>query len=140
MKYITPPPARRRAPVAARRRNAGFTLVELLLVVAILGILAGMVVVNLSGQSESARISATRASISAIGTAISVYETETSRLPDSLEQLTQSTQDRPGLLRQQDLRDSWGQPFQYRRTGRFEYEIRSAGPDMQMGTEDDITN
>ena len=127
-------------PGSDRSPKAGFTLVELLLVVAILGILAGMVVVNLSGQSESARISATRASISAIGTAISVYEAETSRLPDSLEQLTVPTEDRPGLLRREQLKDSWGIPFQYRRTGRFEYEIRSAGPDMQMGTADDITN
>ncbi len=121
--------------------EAGFTLVELLLVVAILGILAGVVAVNVGGQSEKARINATRASIGAIGTALKTYEMNSSGLPQSLDALTKDQADGlPPLLESKVLNDSWGNPFQYKRISSYKYEIRSAGPDGQMGNQDDITN
>lgn len=126
--------------ILGKRSRAGFTLVELLLVVAILGILAGVVVVNVSGHSDRARVAATRASISGIKTAIDAYEVEASRLPESLDVLTAATEDRAGYLDKENLNDAWGTPFQYKKTSNFEYEIRSAGPDAQMNTADDVTN
>lgn len=123
-----------------RRARAGFTLVELLLVVTILGILATVVVVKLGGQSDRARREATRTSINAIKTAVDAYDATKSRLPESLEELTAETPDAPALLDKASLNDSWGTPFQYKKVTKFKYEIRSAGPDAQMGTEDDLTN
>jgi general secretion pathway protein G len=123
-----------------RGGNAGFTLVELLLVVAILGILAGVVVVNVKGHGERARIGATRTSISAISTAVDAYEVTMSRLPTSLDQLTQSTDDAPAPLRADNLNDSWGNAFSYKKKGKYEFEVRSAGADGAMGSGDDITN
>lgn len=120
--------------------DAGFTLVELLLVVAILGILAGVVVVNVKGHGEKARIGATRTSISAISTAVDAYEVTMSRLPESLDQLTQATDDAPAALKAEGLNDSWGNPFQYKKKGKYDFEVRSAGPDGSMGSADDITN
>ena len=54
--------------------KSGFTLIEVLLVVAILGILAGVAVDHFGGKTEKASIGATRASISAICTAVDLYE------------------------------------------------------------------
>jgi general secretion pathway protein G len=123
-----------------RRARAGFTLVELLLVVTILGILAAVVVVNFAGQGEETRRNTTRASIAAIGTAIQAYEVRMGRYPETLDELTVSTESMAALLDKARLTDSWATPFQYKKTGRFDFEIRSAGPDAQMNTEDDITN
>ena len=123
-----------------RRARAGFTLVELLLVVTILGILAAVVVVNFAGQGEETRRNTTRASIAAISTAIQAYEVRMGRYPETLDELTVSTESMAALLDKARLTDSWATPFQYKKTGRFDFEIRSAGPDAQMNTEDDITN
>ena len=123
-----------------KQARGGFTLVELLLVVTILGILATVVVVGLGGQSVRARVEATRASISAISTAVSTFDATKSRLPESLDELTVETGDTAALLNKSSLNDSWGNPFSYKKVSKFKYEIRSAGPDGQTGTEDDITN
>ncbi|MDD5704894.1 MAG: type II secretion system protein GspG [Kiritimatiellae bacterium] len=123
-----------------RHAGAGFTLVEMLLVVTIIGILATVVVVNFADVGGGARRNATRTSISAIGTAIQAYEVRVGRYPESLDELTVATETMPALLKKDQLKDSWGIAFQYKKLGKFEYEIRSAGPDEQMSTEDDLTN
>lgn len=118
----------------------GFTLVELLLVIAILGSLAAVVMGNFAGHGEQSKVTATRTSIKNIGTAIEAFEVSAGKFPETLEELTQATETRAALLKKDGLNDSWGTAFQYKRNGKFEYEIRSAGPDAQMNTEDDITN
>jgi len=123
-----------------QRNRKGFTLVELLLVVTILGILAAVVVTNFSGKGEQARINATRTSISAISTAIGVFDATHSRLPDSLDELCVEDANGAALLSKSGLNDSWGTAFTYKKISKYKYEVRSAGPDAQMGNEDDITN
>lgn len=125
------------------RRNpaqAGFTLVELLLVVAILGILAGVVAVNVAGHGEKSRVAATRQSIANIETAIRMYEVTNGMFPDSLDQLTVGTDEVAAPLKKEGLNDSWGTAFQYKKTSRTSYEVRSAGPDKNMSSADDLTN
>ena len=120
--------------------KSGFTLIEVMLVVVIIGILAGVVMVNVKGQGDQARKNATRASISAIDTAVNLYETSTSRMPKSLDELCVGIDGMPPLLKKNQLNDSWGTPFSYSKKGEYEYEIRSGGKDMTLNTEDDITN
>ncbi len=128
----------------ATRRKAGFTLIEVLLVVAILGILAAVVVGNFGNHGDNARIKATRTSIAAIGTQIDVYQLDTGRYPSSLENLLTSS-DEPNwngpYLRggKDSIVDSWGTQFSYKQEG-GSYKIISAGKDLQMGSEDDITS
>jgi len=57
----------------------------------------------------------------------------------TLEELTQGTDDSPGLLKEGSLNDSWGTPFGYSKQGK-KFKITSAGPDTEMGSQDDITN
>lgn len=123
-----------------KHRRAGFTLVELLLVITILGILGTMVMVNLGDPSGEARIAATKQSIGQIQQAIEVYRMRVGRgLPKTLEDLTKGINDDEPLLKAGSLNDAWGQPFEYKLEGK-KYSIRSAGPDGQMNTEDDITD
>ena len=123
-----------------KRNRKGFTLVELLLVITILGILATVVVMNTRGIGEKANIAATRTSIAAICTAVDTFDATRSRLPESLDELTTETADSPALLNKANLNDSWGHPLQYKKVSKFKYTVTSAGPDGQAGTEDDITN
>ena len=119
----------------------GFSLVELLLVISIIGILTTVVVVNLGGVGEQAKIEQTRASIKAIGSAVEVYKVRTGTgLPGSMDDLTKKIGDKPALLKKDNINDAWGNPFQYKKISKYEYEIRSSGPDGQMGGEDDIIN
>ena len=122
-----------------KRRNLGFTLVEMLLVMTIIGLLAAVVVVQFGNIGERARINATRASISSINTAVQTFEIMAGSYPKSLEELTAPVGDNPGLLKKEALVDAWGQPFQIKFSGKT-YEIRSSGPDKQMGNDDDLTN
>jgi len=121
------------------RSRSGFTLIEVMLVVIIIGILATVVVTKFTGQSERARINATHMSIQNVCTAIGAYETETGKLPVSLSELTKETEDHGALLAGMPT-DSWGTELQYKTTGKFSFEVRSAGPDGQFGNQDDLIN
>jgi general secretion pathway protein G len=129
-------------PDVSKKRNGrdGFTLIEVLLVVAILGILATVVVVNFGGKAEGAKIRATRASIAAVCTAIDLYEVEMGTYPSGLQDLTRATDEHGAYIRGGVPTDSWGNTFQYTLKDRGNYIVKSAGPDGQMGTEDDITS
>lgn len=122
---------------------SGFTLIEVLLVVAILGILAAVVVVNVSGRREGAMIQSTRASIANIAAAIDLYEVDTGRYPPSLQSLISSdgaaNWSGPYVKGGVPV-DAWGTEFTYSSSGGGMYRISSAGPDMAHGGGDDITN
>jgi len=128
---------------AGTRRCAGFTLIEVLLVVAILGILAGVVVVSFKGRGEEARIRATRASIAALCTAIDMYEVDTGRFPPSLQSLISGSGEpnwNGPYIRGGNLPpDAWGTAFGYSVQGN-NYKVTSGGPDLQVGSGDDITS
>ncbi|MFC1462203.1 type II secretion system protein GspG [Verrucomicrobiota bacterium] len=128
-----------RQVIADRQLRAGFTLIEVMLVVIIIGILATVVVTRFTGQGERARINATHLSIKNVCTAIDMYETDTGKLPSTLSDLTKETEDHGALLASAPV-DSWGTELQYKSTGKFSYEVRSAGPDTEFGNDDDLTN
>jgi general secretion pathway protein G len=128
--------------VAASR--SGFTLVEVLLVIAILGILAGTLMVNVGGKSEKARINSARASIGALTSAVQTFQIDLARLPGELGELFSDPGDPnwqgPYLMGSKDaMVDPWGTPFSISKSG-GSFKISSAGPDKSMGTEDDITS
>jgi general secretion pathway protein G len=128
---------------AKRNVQSGFTLIEMLLVVAIIGVLAAVVVVTFPGRERKAMIQATRGSIANVCTAIDVYETDTGRYPPSLQSLI-SNDGAPNwsgpYIRGGLPADAWGTPLTYTLKGESDFEVRSAGPDAQMGTGDDLTN
>jgi len=120
--------------------RSGFTLIELLLVVTILGVLAAVVIPNVIGHSDEAYITATRTSISTINQSVQVFAMRHGgKLPDTLDELTVGTDEKPGLLKEGSLMDAWGNDFTYTKKGK-RFTITSPGPDEEIGSEDDITN
>ena len=133
------------------RNRPAFTLIELLLVLAILGVLMAMTVPNLIGRQTAANIDVTRGSIAGIEQALQMYQLDhQGSLPDSkqgLEVLVSKTDKRDRSWRGPYLQklpvDAWGTPFSYRVPGKRNgngYDIISAGPDRQVGTADDFGN
>ena len=112
-----------------RTTRGGFTLIEVLLVVAILGILAGVVVVNFAGKQKKAQIDACRSSIQNTCTAVDMYEVDTGRFPPNLNALVQNdgSPNWNGPYVRSAMQDPWGHEFQYVLTG-DSYTISSQGP------------
>jgi general secretion pathway protein G len=129
------------------RRESGFTLIEMLLVVVIIGILAGAIVTSLSGRTEQSRVTRAKSDLTgSLATALELFNQDTGRYPtteEGLKALIESPNEPEwkGPYLQTGLKaDPWGQQYSYElsNTTPPRYVIRSAGPDRQLNTEDDI--
>ena len=135
----------RNARKPERKRRGGFTLVELMVVVVILGLLATVVGTNVIPMLFESKIDKAKMDISNIKSAVRTYMIRNnSRLPEGLEELV--TPDERGYVYLEDMtstpRDPWDNEYileeDPERLGGF--IIRSFGPDGERDTEDDITN
>jgi general secretion pathway protein G len=122
------------------RAEAGFTLVEIMVVVVILGLLATLVVQNVMGASDTAREKKAQSDVSTIASAVSHYFVMHGKLPDSLEVL--ATKDERGRSELDNLpKDPWDHDYILRAGDRpNQFEVISMGPDGSENTEDDISN
>lgn len=131
-----------------RRRRSGFTLMEILLVLAILVVLASMVGLSYSRIQKSMQVSSARTQIGLLEDAVKAYQIGVGSLPPNLEALLAAPPELPNpakwqgpYLEKQTLPvDPWDQPFQYEIVDQAndKFQIRSNGPDRQPGTTDDI--
>jgi general secretion pathway protein G len=97
----------------ARRRNSrGFSLLEIVLVLAIIGVLLAVVAVNVGGFGQRGKIRATEASMRTIKTVLDTYHLEYSAYPPTL--ATLQTINPPMLPTQNTLQDGWNMPFHYK--------------------------
>lgn len=119
-----------------QQRNSGFTLIEILVVMAIVAMLAVMVAPNLFRQRAGAQRDAAVAQISALETALDAHFIDVGEYPDSLEGLIENESGRASwngpYLRRDIPMDPWGNPYVYDSEGR-EFTLISYGPDGQQG-------
>lgn len=121
-------------------RSAGFTLIEILVVMAIIAMLAVMVAPNLFRQQAGAQRDAAMAQISALETALDAYFIDVGEYPESLAGLVENESDRASwngpYLRRDVPMDPWGNEYVYEAQGR-EFTLISYGPDGEQGGSDD---
>ena len=122
-----------------QRARHGFTLVELLLVLVILGTLAAIVVPKFTGRTEQARITAAQTQLSSFATALDAYEVDNGNYPkgkNGLLDLIQQPRDAqswrgPYLSSDTVPKDPWGNDYIYECPGRHNptsYDLSSLGP------------
>jgi general secretion pathway protein G len=133
-----------------RARQSAFTLVELLLVLTILAILAGIVLPSMVGRGQQARISAAKADIATFKTALGMFEVDNGFFPKGrtgLQALVQKPSNAqnwhgPYLADKTTVPvDPWGNAYIYECPGKHNttsFDIMSMGPDGRIGGDDDI--
>ena len=116
----------------------GFTLVELLLVLVILALIAGLVLPGIIGKAESAKAKAASSQISRISMSVESFYLDTGRTPTSLDELVNEPSGVSGwngpYIKNSLLKDPWGRPYKYRTPGEHgDFDIQSFGADGQQG-------
>lgn len=130
------------------KSSQGFSLIELLVVLVILGMIAGLVVPNIMQRSEDAKARSATAEIQRISMAIDEFYLDSGRPPRDLRELVErpanvSNWNGP-YINQSNLNDPWDNPYNYRYPGQHRtYDIFSHGADGSPGgegTSADINN
>ncbi len=132
-------------------RRRGFTLLEVLLVIAILGILMSLVVPRLVGRQRQANVDATKLNIKSVGQVLKMYAidhggdfpTTGDGLTVLVERPNGNDEQWQGPYVDEMPKDAWGNQFQYEYPGRHNsdgFDLASNGRDKTANTKDDLTN
>lgn len=139
-----------RRPSSIHQVNSqGFTLLELLVVLIIIGLLAGIIGPNLFKHVGQSEVTTARAQMDMLGKALDSYRLDTGHYPSSaqgLAALNRAPSDEPRwhgpYMKKEVIADPWGNPYQYRQPGSdmHDFEIVSLGKDGRSGGTDENTD
>jgi general secretion pathway protein G len=137
--------------IKAKNKQRGFTLLEVMVVVVVIGLLGSVVVQNLMGNMDTAKLQKAVQDINGLETSLSMYKMDNYKYPNTeqgLEALVEETDIEPlprrfpngGYVKRLPA-DPWGNEYQLLNPGENgDIDIFSLGPDGEQGTEDDIGN
>lgn len=130
--------------ISRRIRNAGFTLIELMVVLVIIGVLAALIVPNVLDRADDARSTAAKTDIANLVQALKLYKLDNQRFPTAeqgLQALVAKPSAGPTAANWRPYldklpNDPWGRPYQYLNPGiKGEVDVMSFGADGQAGGE-----
>ncbi|MFW7380533.1 MAG: type II secretion system major pseudopilin GspG [Oligoflexus sp.] len=131
-------------PDKSRVQQLGMTIIEILIVIALMGTILTLIATNILDVGESARRDAARIAMQKIQSSLDMYRIHNYRYP-STEQGLQALVNKPQegnrwrgpYIDNNQLEDPWGNQYQYESDGRA-FRIISPGPDATFGTPDDV--
>lgn len=129
-------------------RSRGFTFLEIMMVVVIIGILASLIIPQFGGRTRRAKIVMAKNDMKTIETALAAYEMEVGDYP-STDQGLKALVERPSEVSEEDWSqhlkdiplDPWKNEYIYKKPGDHgDFDLISLGPDQKINTDDDINN
>jgi general secretion pathway protein G len=131
-------------PFAKSSSKKGMTIIEILIVIAIMASLLAILARNFSDQADSAREDQARIAMGAIAQSLQLYKVHNNQYPQTAQGLEALVKDPGGskrwrgpYLEEGKLLDPWGQKFDYQSDGRS-FQMICGGKDQTIGTGDDI--
>ncbi|MBN2490594.1 MAG: type II secretion system protein GspG [Planctomycetes bacterium] len=114
------------------RREAGFSLIELMVVIIIIGIIGSFAAVSLLGKTDEAKVAQAINDINVLGNAVEMYYLKHNELPESLDEIAAE------LKGETIPPDPWGNDYIYEKKSRRSFDIRCLGADGEEGGEEEV--
>jgi len=121
-----------------RKLERGFTLIEILIVVAIIGLIASLAMPNLFKKFEQSKEQIAKAQVETLSSAVNSYMMDMDKCPKSLEDLIKNEDNNPKwhgpyLSKEKIPLDPWGHPYQFKCPGEHgTFDLWSSGPDDKL--------
>ncbi len=131
MSRAVPPPT---------RQPAGFTLIEIMVVVAIIGLLMTLIAPNVYNYLRKSQVVASKGKMQNLKMPIEEYRRDNGKLPDSLDvllEVSERNMNESYVESEDDLNDAWGNRMQYEKLSNQKYDLISLGADGVEGGEAD---
>lgn len=125
-------------------KNAGFTIVEIIIVIALIGTILSILITQLTSTQDQAMRDAARLAMGKVQQSLQLYRVHNHKYPgtdEGLEALVSNTAGsnswRGPYMEAEKIKDPWNTPMQYE-TDQKTIKLTSAGPDLEFGTDDDV--